>query len=90
MGAMIGGAIRAALMALGFGDVSLASLLFGKLWALLPAEWEVDTEPYVMYWQMGETWFCLNHLMMCIGLYVTFWSGFVVLKAVLKAIPTVG
>jgi len=64
--------------------------LLDYLFAAIPDEFQADATAYRQYIEVANVWIPLDYGITLLGAYYTFLSVFVVIKFVLKLIPTVG
>lgn len=69
---------------------SIFTSLLDYLFAAIPEQFQADAAPYRQYIEVANVWIPLDYGITLLGAYYTFLSVFVVIKFVLKLIPTVG
>jgi hypothetical protein len=69
---------------------TIFSSLLDYLFAAIPEQFQADAEPFRQYIEVANVWIPLDYGISLLGAYYTFLAVFVVIKFVLKLIPTVG
>ena len=69
---------------------SIFTTLLDYLFAAIPDQFQADAAPFRQYIEVANVWVPLDYGITLLGAYYTFLSVFVVIKFVLKLIPTVG
>lgn len=69
---------------------AVCNTLLDYLFAAIPEQFQADAAPFRQYIEVANVWIPLDYGITLLGAYYTFLSVFVVIKFVLKLIPTVG
>jgi hypothetical protein len=64
--------------------------IFAAVWAMLPADLQVDLEPVKTSLEIANHWMPMAEMLFFVSLLWSFQGVFIAVKMILKLIPTVG